>query len=759
MSWPGVGAHSIRRKLIGIVLATTFAALTLAGVALVIFDLKSYESSMSADLLTQAEIVGTATAPALAFQDEKVARENLSLLKASPTILAAAVYTAKGGLFATFEREGGNVGEDDGADGDGGPAFPQLPQAEGVSSDGEHVTTWRRIISNDEVLGTVYLRARDESRQRMQYYLGVLGLIMAASLLTALLLTNRLQMSLTEPIVAISKVARQVMESRNFSLRAARTTDDEVGVLVDAFNDMLTELGRRAEVLEASNQALHASDERYQLAVRGSSAGLWDWNILSNDVFLSPRFKQLLGYEEDELSSSFAAFFRALHPDDRVPTKRSLDAHFSRRRAPFQIELRLRTKGGVYRWFYMGGEAVTDGSGKAYRMAGSIIDITARKEAEEALQEANRRKDEFIATLAHELRNPLAPIRTGLQILGAESSSAASASRAREIIERQLTHMVRLVDDLLDISRITSAKVKLNKSHITLQQVVETSVEASRPYIDASNQTLTVMVEEEPVALFADLTRLAQALSNILNNAAKYTAPGGRIDLVARREGDGAVIRVTDNGSGIPTEMLDQVFDMFTQVGRTVDHAQGGLGIGLSIVRRLIGLHDGTVTATSEGPGKGSTFTITLPCADPARAGDSPRLAASPVAPAPALQVLVVDDNVDAAETMAMLLDMSGHRTAKVHSGLEVLDAALEFQPDVILLDIGLPGMNGYEVATRIREERTLDRTLLVALTGWGSDADKRLASEAGFDVHLTKPVGPDALMEVLARVKPHAAA
>ncbi len=262
-----------------------------------------------------------------------------------------------------------------------------------------------------------------------------------------------------------------------------------------------------------------------------------------------------------------------------------------------------------------------------------------------------------------------------------------------------------------------------------------------------------------PIAIFADLTRMAQALSNILNNAAKYTPPGGRIDLVARREGGDAVIRVSDNGAGIPTQMLDLVFDMFTQVGRTVDHAQGGLGIGLSIVRRLITLHDGTVTALSEGPGKGSTFTIRLPCADEPAGEDSPRLAPTAAAPAPGLRVLVVDDNVDAAETMAMLLDMSGHKTAMVHSGLDVLDVAREFLPDVILLDIGLPGMNGYEVAARLRQERILDQTLLVALTGWGSDADKRAASEAGFDIHLTKPVSPDALMEVLARVKPPEAA
>ena len=744
--WRRFGTKSIRHKLNGIVLATTFVALTLAGVALVIFDLNSYEDSLEADLLTQADIVGTASAPALAFEDEKVAHENLSLLKASPTISAAAIYTANGTLFATFVRDAGVAS-----------VFPALPQAEGVESSDGNVIAYRRIVNEGEVLGTVYLRARDESMQRLRYYLGVLGLIMVVSLLTALLLTNRLQSSLTAPIVAISDVARRVMEKRDFSLRAARTTDDEAGLLVDAFNDMLTELGRRAEILEASNQALQASDERYQLAVRGSSAGLWDWNILSNEVFLSPRFKRLLGYERDELPNAFASFFDALHPDDQRPTKRALDGHFSSLRTPYQIEVRLRTKAGGYRWFYMGGEAVTDAGGRPYRMAGSIIDITERKVAESALQEANRRKDEFIATLAHELRNPLAPIRTGLQILGADSTNGPSATKAREIIERQLTHMVRLVDDLLDISRITSAKVNLNKAHITVQQIVEVALEASGPYIDASSQTLSPQIAVQPIPVFADLTRMAQALSNILNNAAKYTPPGGSIDLVARRDGNDAVIEVRDNGSGIPPDMLEEVFDMFTQVGRTVNHAQGGLGIGLSIVRRLVGLHDGTVQAQSEGPGKGSTFTIRLPCAQPEAFvdGSSPKLADAAKSPAPSLQVLVVDDNIDAAETMVMLLQISGHRTAMVHTGPEVLETALSFKPDVVLLDIGLPGMNGYEVAAQIRQDPLLDHTLLVALTGWGSDADKRAAREAGFDVHLTKPVGPDALLEVLARVRP----
>ena len=249
---------------------------------------------------------------------------------------------------------------------------------------------------------------------------------------------------------------------------------------------------------------------------------------------------------------------------------------------------------------------------------------------------------------------------------------------------------------------------------------------------------------------------MAQALSNILNNAAKYTPPGGGSNSRHAAKAMTPSSNVRDNGSGIPPDMLEQVFDMFTQVGRTVNHAQGGLGIGLSIVRRLVGLHDGTVQAHSEGPGKGSTFTIRLPCAQPDAFEDgSPKLADAAESPTPSLQVLVVDDNIDAAETMVMLLELSGHKTAMVHTGTEVLEAARDFIPDVVLLDIGLPGMNGYEVARQVRQDPLLDQTLLVALTGWGSDADKRAARDAGFDVHLTKPVGPDALLEVLARVRP----
>ncbi|MDI1437006.1 hybrid sensor histidine kinase/response regulator [Polyangium sorediatum] len=357
------------------------------------------------------------------------------------------------------------------------------------------------------------------------------------------------------------------------------------------------------------------------------------------------------------------------------------------------------------------------------------------------LRDQDRRKDEFLATLAHELRNPLAPIRTGLSLLQM-ARDEAQGQRIRAMMERQVGHMVRMVDDLLDVSRITRGKVELRKERVELGAVLESALETSRPLIEAAGHAFSVSLPTEPLWLSADPTRLAQVLANLLNNAAKYTPAGGRIRLVAVQEDAHMVVRVEDTGVGIPAEMRTKVFDMFTQVGRSIDRAQGGLGIGLTLVRRLVELHGGTVEATSEGPSRGSIFTVRLPLGvaeeTPAKGsgGDLPGKGA-----AGGMKVLVVDDNVDGAESLAELLQLSGHTTEVAHTGPSALVAARAFEPDVVFLDIGLPGMTGYEVAQRLRTEEGFGRLVLVALTGWGTDEDRRQAREAGFDYHLTKPV------------------
>ncbi|XXX72124.1 GAF domain-containing protein [Sorangium sp. So ce134] len=369
------------------------------------------------------------------------------------------------------------------------------------------------------------------------------------------------------------------------------------------------------------------------------------------------------------------------------------------------------------------------------------------------LRDQDRRKDEFLATLAHELRNPLAPIRTGLEILKV-AGNADQAQKILDMMDRQVGHMVRMVDDLLDVSRITRGKVELRKERIDLRTVLNSALETSRPLIEAAAHELAVRLPPSPLLLDADPTRLAQIFANLLNNAAKYTPAGGSIRLAAQRDGAAVVVRVSDNGVGIPADMLSTVFDMFTQVGRSIDRAQGGLGIGLTLVKRLVELHGGSIHAASDGAGRGSTFTVRLPLAAAEEVASRPATAGpAEGAPSSALRILVVDDSVDGAESLALLLRISGHEAQAVHTGPEALTAARALGPDLVFLDIGLPGMNGYEVARRLRSEPDLAGLFLVALTGWGTEEDRRQAREAGFDHHLTKPVDAAEVKRLVARV------
>ncbi|MDP9127527.1 MAG: response regulator [Pseudomonadota bacterium] len=369
----------------------------------------------------------------------------------------------------------------------------------------------------------------------------------------------------------------------------------------------------------------------------------------------------------------------------------------------------------------------------------------------EALKETDHRKDEFLATLAHELRNPLAPIRNGLQILRMSPAKEVS-DNVREMMDRQLTHLVRLIDDLLDVSRVSQGKIDLRKEHITLQAVLQAGIEGSRPLLDTGKHRLTVDVPSEPLWLDADLTRMAQVVGNLLNNAAKYTKEGGHIQVSAKQQGQEALITVADNGVGIPADMLPKVFDLFTQVDRNLDRSQGGLGIGLALVRRLVEMHGGAITAASPGLNKGSEFTVRLPLIE--------KNVEAPEAPRPGepdavsgLKVLVVDDNIASAKTTGWMLELMGHEPTLAHDGPAALQMAREQRPDVIMLDIGLPGMNGYEVCRELRRDPVFKNTLLIAQTGWGQERDRLLAVEAGFDHHLIKPLKLENLADLLSRV------
>jgi signal transduction histidine kinase/integral membrane sensor domain MASE1/ActR/RegA family two-component response regulator len=372
----------------------------------------------------------------------------------------------------------------------------------------------------------------------------------------------------------------------------------------------------------------------------------------------------------------------------------------------------------------------------------------------EELAESDRRKDEFLAMLAHELRNPLAPIAAAAEILGGVEGADLEVVRARQILDRQVQHLVKLIDDLLDVSRINRRKITLDLAEVSLATVVEHALEVSRGWIEARGHALEIALPDEPVVLNADLTRLAQALANLLNNAAKFTEPGGRIQLDARFDGEAVTIRLRDDGIGIEPKLLPHIFDLFFQSSTTPDRAYGGLGIGLTLVRTLIEMHGGEVSARSEGIGCGSEFSIVLPARRGTRA-PAPLPGEGADRPPRALRILLVEDNEDAAESLAHLLRRRGHETHIARDGNEGLAITRSLRPDVVLLDIGLPGLDGYEVARRLRAQADREGTLLVAVSGYAQEADRRRACEAGFDHHLVKPVRIGELDRILADVTP----
>ncbi len=388
----------------------------------------------------------------------------------------------------------------------------------------------------------------------------------------------------------------------------------------------------------------------------------------------------------------------------------------------------------------------------AERTAELQASMTRLSASEEALKDADRRKDEFLAMLAHELRNPLAPVRNAVEIMRTRAPGDPELRWCRDVIERQVDQLTRLVDDLLDVSRITRGSIRLQLAPVDLATVVTGAVETSRPLIDARRHQLSVELPADPVRIEGDLARLTQVVANLLNNAAKYQEEGGQIRLQVESDGQEAVIRVRDHGMGIPPEMLAKVFDLFSQLEGTVDRAQGGLGIGLSLVKNLVEMHRGRVEALSEGRGLGTEVVVRLPClASGIGAGAGAEAGVAAEAPRPCLSILVVDDNQDGAESMARLLRRAGHGVQVAYDGREALEMATAGRPAVVLLDIGLPEMDGYQVCQRLRQEG-LSGALIVAMSGYGQDEDRRRSQQAGFDHHLVKPVSPTELLALLHR-------
>ncbi len=619
-----IARRSISNRLMLVIMATTLTALVTYAVVMLAYDLNTYRDTAIKDLTTQANIIAEVSTPALEFNDPVTGKENLELLRTRPTILRAALYMADGSTFAEYSSDRNLTIE-----------MPQKPQTINRQIiEGNRIHVWQQIKKNDQTLGAVYIHARYELGARLFGYAIILFGVLVASLGLALLVATWLRGAVTKPIFAVTNVARQVMQSRDFSLRAQKYTEDEIGVLVDAFNDMLSEVERRARALEASNQSL-----------------------------------------EHEMAE--------------------------------------------------------------------------RQAAEDALRLADRRKDEFLATLAHELRNPLAPLINGLHILRAKDTNPAIAANAQLVMERQLKQMVRLVDDLLDVSRITTGKLTITKARVDVQSVMGDAVEASRGFIENCGHKLNVNMPEEPIYIDADPIRLAQVFSNLLNNAAKYTNRGGLITFSGQLVDDKIVVEVTDNGIGLAADMLENIFHMFTQVDQTLERTQAGLGVGLALAKRLVELHDGQLVAHSGGPGLGSSFKVYLTRALRPSASES-KASTSVATPPPPRRILLVDDNVDYVATMATLLSAMGHDVRTAHEGSTAQHIARNFMPEFAFLDIGMPGLNGYDLARLLRQFPETRHCVLVAVTGWGQDKDRDLSRNAGFNHHLVKPVELAQILEII---------
>ncbi len=490
--------------------------------------------------------------------------------------------------------------------------------------------------------------------------------------------------------------------------------------------------------------------QRLEFALAAARLGFCDWNVISGVYHYGGDWPTLLHFPKDYFKPTLSLWESLIHPEDAQRVMDLVRSNLEGQTAEIEAECRLMTGKGGYLWFSIRGRVIERASnGLASRHVGVVEDINERREVREQLKIIARQKDEFIATLAHELRNPLAPIRTGLAIIKQDPNCDA-ARRARDMMERQLLHLVRLIDDLLDISRISLGRLELKRARISAKEIVDTAVEGSSPFIEASEQQLSISMPKESILLDGDLTRLAQVLSNLLNNSAKYTPKGGRIELCVQKLPKQVLFKVTDNGVGIPPNLLECIFDMFGQVNRTLDRAQGGLGIGLALVRKIIDLHHGTVYAESEGHGLGATFTVLLPRLPDGEEESTEGKQAEISRPGIPKRILVVDDNVDSAESLAAFLRMHGNSTRVVHSPSAAFVVCEEFHPEIIFLDIGLPEMNGYEVARRLRATPLGGDICLVAITGWGGEKDKENAKAAGFNAHLTKPVDLSAVQALV---------
>ena len=577
-------------------------------------------------------------------------------------------------------------------------------------------------------------------------------LMMLAALSVSLTLGRRLERGLASAI----NDAKSLADGRQPPLRNSRVR--ELEALFSALRATHARLTAAADAENQANATVRESEERLRLAMDSVTMGSFDWSPATDQLISTARMRELFGFARDEQPSLSAAMQR-IDADDaaaaRAALARALDPAGD---GSCTVQFRLGGADQPLRWLDLRGQALfgeRDGARVPVRFIGMVLDITPQKEMELSLREADRRKDEFLAMLSHELRNPLSPIANALAILRLQPSLPVAAHQALSIAERQVGQMKRLIDDLLDISRITRGKIVLHREPLDLAELVRHAADSLQPAARERSQHLQLTLPPQPLRVLGDRARLTQVIENLLGNAVKFSADNGRVELSAQREAEEIVLKVRDEGVGIPADQLQAVFDIFTQIDATLDRSRGGLGIGLALVRRLVLMHGGSVAADSGGPGCGATFSIRLPALPddpPDRSTARADPAAAPHDAGGARRVLVVDDNTDAADTLVALLTLLGHTARAVYEGEAALAEVTRFAPDAVLLDIGLPGISGVEVGRRLRARRDAPPVTLIAVSGYGQDTDRAATAAAGFDDHLVKPVTPEDVERALTR-------
>ncbi len=530
--------------------------------------------------------------------------------------------------------------------------------------------------------------------------------------------------------------------------------------VLDANGEVEAIAGSTRDVTERyeAEKMTKEAETRRRIALEAShSFGIWDWDIKKNIFTADQRLGELFNLtpEETAYGVPIERPLEYIHPQDLSVVEAAIEESIASGK-PYDQQYRIMQKDGSVRWGSFRGRVIYDEKGDAVRFPGVGVDITLEQNAINALQDADRRKDEFLATLAHELRNPLAPIRNAVEILQSGLFSAEKKQESFVLVERQVTQMVRLVDDLMDVSRITRGKIRLNRSPLDICDAIRDAIETVQPLIDDSNHELTVRYPGCDAWVDGDLVRLAQIFANVINNAAKYTPHGGQIEVKVHTTSATVSVDITDNGLGIPEDKLAGIFDMFSQIEGVLERSQGGLGIGLTLVKRLVELHDGAISVHSDGNDKGTRFSVSFPRVKAEkRAGrKAPLFDSNPPEPSrSALQVLIADDNQDAAITMGWILEAKGCEVVVVEDGPSALNAVETFSPDLVLLDIGMPGMNGYDLCIALREMPALQHAIFVAQTGWGQPSHIKRSKASGFHHHLVKPLDLSDLMPIVESV------